>query len=66
VPGGGGVGGREQTPVLRWFLNSLLAAAGQTLLILVTASMAAYALARPVRRRRWGEGCWSGSVGLWG
>ena len=35
-----------QTPVLRWFLNSLLAAAGQTLLILVTASMAAYALAR--------------------
>jgi multiple sugar transport system permease protein len=35
-----------QTPVLRWFLNSLLAATGQTLLILVTASMAAYALAR--------------------
>jgi multiple sugar transport system permease protein len=35
-----------QTPVLRWFLNSLLAAAGQTLLILLTASMAAYALAR--------------------
>jgi multiple sugar transport system permease protein len=36
----------DQTPVLRWFVNSLLAAAGQTLLILVTASMAAYALAR--------------------
>jgi multiple sugar transport system permease protein len=36
----------DQTPVLRWFTNSLLAAAGQTLLILVTASMAAYALAR--------------------
>ena len=36
----------DQTPVLRWFLNSLLAAAGQTLLILITASMAAYALAR--------------------
>jgi multiple sugar transport system permease protein len=36
----------SQTPVLRWFLNSLLAAAGQTLLILVTASLAAYALAR--------------------
>jgi multiple sugar transport system permease protein len=36
----------SQTPVLRWFANSLLAAAGQTLLILVTASMAAYALAR--------------------
>jgi multiple sugar transport system permease protein len=35
-----------QTPVLRWFLNSLLAATGQALLILVTASMAAYALAR--------------------
>ena len=35
-----------QTPVLRWFLNSLLAATLQTLLILVTASMAAYALAR--------------------
>jgi multiple sugar transport system permease protein len=52
VPGGGGVGGREQTPVLRWFLNSLLAAAGQTLLILVTASMAAYALARMEFRGR--------------
>ena len=36
----------SQTPVLRWFLNSLLAAAGQTLLILATASLAAYALAR--------------------
>jgi multiple sugar transport system permease protein len=36
----------SQTPVLRWFLNSLLAATGQALLILVTASMAAYALAR--------------------
>jgi multiple sugar transport system permease protein len=36
----------DQTPVLRWFLNSLLAAAGQTLLIVATASMAAYALAR--------------------
>ncbi len=35
-----------QTPVLRWFANSLLAAIGQTLLILATASMAAYALAR--------------------
>jgi multiple sugar transport system permease protein len=35
-----------QTPVLRWFLNSLLAAVGQAALILVTASMAAYALAR--------------------
>jgi multiple sugar transport system permease protein len=35
-----------QTPVLRWLLNSLLAAAGQAALILVTASMAAHALAR--------------------
>jgi multiple sugar transport system permease protein len=35
-----------QTPVLRWFMNSLLAAAGQALLIVLTASMAAYALAR--------------------
>ncbi len=35
-----------QTPVLRWFLNSMIAATANTLLILVTASMAAYALAR--------------------
>ncbi|WP_431877106.1 carbohydrate ABC transporter permease [Micromonospora marina] len=33
-------------PVLRWFLNSMLAATLHTLLVLVTASMAAYALAR--------------------
>ncbi|HEX2175079.1 MAG TPA: carbohydrate ABC transporter permease [Nocardioidaceae bacterium] len=38
--------GQSQTPVFQWFLNSLLAATLQTLLILVTASMAAYALAR--------------------
>ena len=38
--------GDSQTPVLRWFLNSLLAASGQALLVLVVASMAAYALAR--------------------
>ena len=38
--------GDSQTPVLRWFLNSLLAATGQAALILVVASMAAYALAR--------------------
>jgi multiple sugar transport system permease protein len=36
----------SQTPVLRWFLNSLIAATAQAILILVTASMAAYALAR--------------------
>jgi multiple sugar transport system permease protein len=39
-------GGGGQTPVLRWFANSMLAATGQTVLILVVASMAAYALAR--------------------
>src|SRR4051794_774651 len=38
--------GDSQTPVLRWFLNSLLAASGQALLVLAVASMAAYALAR--------------------
>jgi multiple sugar transport system permease protein len=38
--------GNSQTPVLRWFANSLLAAAGQAALVLVAASMAAYALAR--------------------
>ena len=35
-----------QTPVLRWFVNSMIAASGHTLLVLVTASMAGYALAR--------------------
>ncbi len=35
-----------QTPVLRWFANSLIAAAAQAALIVITASMAAYALAR--------------------
>jgi multiple sugar transport system permease protein len=38
--------GNSQTPVLRWFLNSMLAATGQALLVLAVASMAAYALAR--------------------
>jgi multiple sugar transport system permease protein len=36
----------EQTPVFRWFLNSMLAATLQATLVVVTASMAAYALAR--------------------
>ena len=36
----------SQTPVLRWFMNSMIAAAGHTIIVLVTASMAAYALAR--------------------
>jgi multiple sugar transport system permease protein len=38
--------GAPQTPVMQWFVNSLLAATGQTLLVLVVASMCAYALAR--------------------
>ena len=33
-------------PVLQWFLNSMIAATAHTLLVLVTASTAAYALAR--------------------
>jgi multiple sugar transport system permease protein len=36
----------SQTPVLRWFVNSLLAASSHTILVLVTAAPAAYALAR--------------------
>jgi multiple sugar transport system permease protein len=36
----------SQTPVLRWFINSLVAATAHAALVLVTASMAAYALAR--------------------
>ncbi|MFI7541158.1 carbohydrate ABC transporter permease [Actinoplanes sp. NPDC049599] len=39
-------GGDSQAPVLRWFLNSLVAAGGQALLVLAVAAMAAYALAR--------------------
>jgi multiple sugar transport system permease protein len=35
-----------QYPILRWFLNSMAAGLLQTVLILVTASMGAYALAR--------------------
>ncbi|HEV7812556.1 MAG TPA: carbohydrate ABC transporter permease [Leifsonia sp.] len=35
-----------QQPIFRWFLNSLLAATLQTAIILITASAAAYALAR--------------------
>jgi multiple sugar transport system permease protein len=36
----------EDAPVLRWFLNSLLSAALQALLVVLTAAPAAYALAR--------------------
>src|SRR5215216_7042952 len=35
-----------QTPVLQWFVNSMVAATANALLILITASLAAYALAR--------------------
>lgn len=35
-----------EQPIIRWLTNSFLAATAQTILILVTASMAAYALAR--------------------
>ena len=38
--------GSADTPVLRWFLNSVLAATGQALLVVATAALAAYALAR--------------------
>jgi len=34
------------TPVLRWFVNSIIAASANALLVVATASMAAYALAR--------------------
>jgi multiple sugar transport system permease protein len=36
----------SQTPVLRWLVNSLVAASAHAVLVLFTASMAAYALAR--------------------
>jgi multiple sugar transport system permease protein len=36
----------SQTPVLQWFFNSMIASTAHTLLVLVTASTAAYALAR--------------------
>ena len=36
----------SQTPVIRWFFNSMIAALGNALLVLLTAAPAAYALAR--------------------
>jgi multiple sugar transport system permease protein len=36
----------SETPVLRWFLNSMIAATAHAVLVLVTAAPAAYALAR--------------------
>ncbi|RZS82723.1 carbohydrate ABC transporter membrane protein 2 (CUT1 family) [Motilibacter rhizosphaerae] len=47
----------SQTPVIHWFLNSLLAGAANAVLVTVTASLAAYAVARmefPGRRLLWG------------
>jgi multiple sugar transport system permease protein len=38
--------GTGETPVLRWFLNSMLAAGLHALLVVATSAMAAYALAR--------------------
>ena len=38
--------GADQTPVAQWFFNSMLSATLHTVLVLVVASMAAYALAR--------------------
>lgn len=44
--------GDAGTPVLRWFLNSMLAAAAHAVLVVVTASLAAYPLARMEFRGR--------------
>jgi len=38
--------GADQTPVIRWFFNSMFAATLHTILVLVVCSLAAYALAR--------------------
>ena len=38
--------GSGETPVFRWFLNSMLAAFGNALLVVTTAALAAYPLAR--------------------
>ena len=38
--------GASSTPVLRWFVNSIIAAAANAALVVVTAAMAAYPLAR--------------------
>jgi multiple sugar transport system permease protein len=38
--------GSGETPVLRWFANSMFAAAAHALLVVATSAMAAYALAR--------------------
>ena len=38
--------GSDETPVLRWFLNSMIAAFSNSLLVVTTAALAAYPLAR--------------------
>src|SRR5215213_9660895 len=38
--------GASSTPVLRWFVNSMIAAAANSALVVATAAMAAYPLAR--------------------
>ena len=46
----------SETPVIRWFVNSLLAAAANAVLVTATAALAAYALARldfPGKRLIW-------------
>jgi multiple sugar transport system permease protein len=43
----------EETPIARWFFNSLWVATATTLTVLATASLAAFAL---VRLRPWGSG----------
>lgn len=40
------LGTNEQTPVLTWFVNSLIISVGQTLLVLIVVSLAAYGYTR--------------------
>ena len=40
------LGNTEQTPVLRWFANSLVIASGQTLLVLILVALASYGYTR--------------------
>lgn len=44
--------GNEQTPVLRWFANSLVISLGQTLLVVVVVALAAYGYTRVKFRGR--------------
>lgn len=47
----------SETPVIRWFLNSLFAGVANSVLVVVTAALAAYALARmefPGKKLVWG------------